>query len=288
MRAMKVLLTGGTGFVGASVLQALLTAGHEVTAVVRSEESAKIVNDAGATPALGDASDSLWLAEQLNTVDAAIHAAAPDDDTAAAMDDAVIGAAIVGFARTEKPFIYTTGVWIYGAGEITEDSAFDPPELTTWRVERQERLLAGGIDAMIICPGIVYGYGKGIPGVISDAPRTEDGALTLVGSGEQHWVTIHVDDLADLYVAALERGTVGEVYFGASGVNPTVRELGEAVVGPSGSVVPEAIEATRARLGAKFADALLIDQQATGQKARIALGWEPSRPTLVEEFRSRA
>jgi hypothetical protein len=50
-------------------------------------------------------------------------------------------------------------------------------------------------------------------------------------------------------------------------------------------VAPETADASRERLGALFADALLLDQQAGAAKAR-ALGWNPAAPTLVEELRS--
>jgi nucleoside-diphosphate-sugar epimerase len=283
---MRVLLTGGTGFVGASVLKQLISAGHLVTAVVRSDASGDAVRAEGATPVVGRITDREWFTAQLREADAAIHTAVPGDESPADFDDAVIDAALAAFAGTVKPFVYTTGIWIYGAGDdLTESAAIDPPEITAWRESAQARLLGGGIDARIVSPGIVYGYGKGIPNVIAGAPRTDDGALVLVGSGEQHWTTIHTDDLAALYVAVIERGAAGEVYFGVSGVNPSVREIGQAVVGADGSVVADEADATRERLGAGFADALFIDQQATGAKAR-SLGWAPSRPTLVEELSS--
>jgi nucleoside-diphosphate-sugar epimerase len=286
---MQILLTGGTGFVGSAVLSRLLASGHTVTAIVRSEESAEAVSRTGVSTVIGDLTDSGWLAGQLRGVDGAIHTAAPDDGSAATMDDAVIEAALAAFAGTTKPFVYTTGVWVYGPGsDVSETDPFAAPEITSWRQARQERLLGGGIAASVVSPGIVYGFGRGIPGVIVDAPRTADGAVTLVGSGDQHWSTVHVDDLADLYLAVLERGTPGEVYIGASGTNPTVREIGQAVAGQGGTVAPDGLEATRARLGAAFADALLLDQQASGAKAKTALGWNPVRPTLVEELRAPA
>jgi nucleoside-diphosphate-sugar epimerase len=110
------------------------------------------------------------------------------------------------------------------------------------------------------------------------AGGVEEGRLTLIGSGEQHWTTVHVDDLADLYVRVLTQAPGGKAYIAASGDNPTVRELGEAI---ADTVVPESDEATVARLGG-FGEALLLDQQASGQRARSELGWQPSRPTLVE------
>lgn len=108
-----------------------------------------------------------------------------------------------------------------------------------------------------------------------------------MGDGSQHWTTVHVDDLAELYVLALDAAAADEYYLGVSGHNPTVLELGEAAArGRSWPVVPETTESARGRLGEAFADALLLDQQAGGAHAREALGWSPSRSSLVEEFES--
>ena len=91
---------------------------------------------------------------------------------------------------------------------------------------------------------------------------------------------MHVDDLADLYVRTLEKAPGGRAYVGVSGQNPTVRELGEAV---AGAVIPENSEATLERLGG-FGEALLLDQQASGERAKQDLGWLPTRPSLVDEL----
>ena len=70
----------------------------------------------------------------------------------------------------------------------------------------------------------------------------------------------------------------------ASGDNPTVRELAEAAAGDAG-VLPETDDESRARLGAAFADALLLDQASSGAKAH-SLGWTPAATTLVQEFKT--
>jgi nucleoside-diphosphate-sugar epimerase len=278
----KVLLTGGSGYIGSAVLPVLRSRGHQVRAVVRGDAAAKAVTVAGAEALVGDLTDVAWLTGQLSDVDGAIHLAALGPDG----DDAVIAAVLAGFDGTGKPFVYTSGNWIWGDNpDITEDSEYRSIPLTAWRVERQHRLLDSGRKASVISPSIVYGHGKGIPaGMFSYGPRTEDGALRLIGSGTQHWSTVHVEDLADLYVDVLERAPGGELYIAASGVNPTVREMAEAVAGPAGAVAPESADETRARLGDLFADALLLDQQAQGTRAKQRFGWNPSRPTVLEEL----
>jgi nucleoside-diphosphate-sugar epimerase len=160
--------------------------------------------------------------------------------------------------------------------------------LTGWRLPIEERVRkATGIRTVLVQPGIVYGYGRGLPNLVVNAPRDADGALQLMGDGDQHWATVHVDDLAALYVLAYENAAAGSVYAGASGQNPTVREMGEAAAKAASiasGVVPETVAATRARLGDAFADALILNQKATGSRAKIDLGWEPNGPSLVEEL----
>lgn len=139
-----------------------------------------------------------------------------------------------------------------------------------------------GVRSVLIAPGIVYavtdGHVAGIAGMVVAGPRDDDGALQLPGSGGQHWITVHADDLGRLYARALTDAPAGAYYLGASGENPTVRQIGEAT---GSRVVGVSAEDTGARLGMLGA-ALLLDQQATGDKARQELGWAPAQPTLLQ------
>ncbi|MDO9454493.1 NAD(P)H-binding protein [Nocardioides sp.] len=283
---MDILLTGATGYVGNAVLKRLLAAGHEVTAVVRNEDKAAEVEAVGVTPVVGDLFDPAWLATQLETVQGAIHTAAGSDDQDPALNDSVIDAVVTAFGGTPKPFVHTGGVWTYGDNpDIADDDPQQPPAITSWRPAGEERLLASDVRASVLRPGIVYGHGQGIPAMLAGGPRDESGALTLIGTGDQHWATIHVDELADLYLVVLEKAPGGQAYAGANGTNPTVRELGEAVVGPDGAVVDGSTDEAGERFGPAFAEALLLDQQSAGTAAR-ALGWEPSAPSLVDLLRA--
>jgi len=145
-----------------------------------------------------------------------------------------------------------------------------------------------GIRSVLIAPGIVHGRGLGLPNLVKDGPRTDDGALVLPGSGEQHWTTVHADDLARLYVAALTGAAPGSYYLGVSGQNPTVREIGEAALRGAGQeprTVPSTDAETEDRLG-PLAGAFDLDQQATGARARAELGWKPTGPSLLEDLSS--
>ncbi|KQR54667.1 epimerase [Leifsonia sp. Leaf336] len=283
---MSILLTGATGYIGSSVLPRLLDEGHAVTALVRDEAKAQLVRDAGASAVVGDATDSALVSRLARESDGVIHlASAPD------VDPVFVAAVLEGLAGSGKPFVHTGGVWTYGSNpDITEDSPAAPPAITAWRGANEAVVLgAEGVRGSVVVPSIVYGHGKGLARVIVDAPRGSGvaPALQLIGDGTQHWATVHVDDVAALYVLALENGEAGEVYIAAGGANPTVRELGELAARAAevaGGVAPASVEETEERLGAGLAEALLLDQQARGTKARIDLGWEPNGPTLADEI----
>jgi nucleoside-diphosphate-sugar epimerase len=287
---MDVFLTGGTGLVGSAVLRALLEDGHIVHALARSDSSAATLADAGAT-VVRDVEDPAVLAGAARTSDGVVHTAAAADGRDAARDAALLDAVLPVLAGTGKTYVHTSGVWVHGSGVIDEETPFAPPPLTTWRLPLHARVRAAaadGVRSVVIAPGIVHGRGLGLPTLIKDGPRTEDGALVLPGSGEQHWTTVHTDDLARLYVAALTGAPAGSYYLGVSGQNPTVREIGEAASRGAG-LEPTTVPATDADTEARFgllAGAFGLDQQASGERARAELGWKPTGPSLLEDLSS--
>jgi nucleoside-diphosphate-sugar epimerase len=288
---MDVFLTGGTGLVGFALLSALLADGHTVHALARSDSSAGALEAAGATVVRGSVEDAGLLAEAARTADGFVHTAATADGKDADRDAALLDAVLPALAGSNKPYVHTSGVWVHGAGTIDEDTPFAPPALTAWRLPLDARVRAAaddGVRSVVIAPGIVYGRGLGLPNVVKDGPRTDDGALVLPGSGEQTWTTVHTEDLARLYVAALTEAAPGAYYLGVNGQNPTVAEIGAAASRGAGldeRTVPATEAETEARLGV-LAGALDISQQATGARARAELGWAPTGPSLLEDLSS--
>ena len=287
---MKVVLTGATGFVGSHVLADLYKHGHEVTALVRDDAQAEAVAARGATSVVVDLYDRPTVARLLGNADGAIHTASPGAATSANLDSAVVDAVIDAFGGTGKPYLQISGLWIYGANpSITEASPFNAPAMVAWKEPIERRVLdATGMRGVVIVSSVAYGDGGGgIPGLLLGSPRDGAGNLIMLGTGQQHWSTVHVADLADFFRRVLEEDAARGRYVVGNGVNPTVIELTEAAavaVGAPGAV-PGSDDEARARLGDYFAEVLLLDQRADAAKARADLGWRPSRLTLADEFR---
>jgi|SRR4051812_1061436 len=288
---MKVALTGATGFIGSHLLAELQDHGHEVVALVRNDSQTDAVTARGASPIVVDLHDRPAVVSVLRSADAAIHTASPGDATSADLDAAVADAAIDAFGASGKPYIQISGLWVYGDNSsISEESPLNPPALVSWREPIERRVLAAnGMRGVVIVSGVAYGDGGGgVPGMLLGSPRDDAGNLIMVGSGQQHWPTVHAADLADLFRRVLEDDTARGYYVVGDGRNPTVAELTEAAavaVGAPGAV-PGSDDEARARLGDYFAEALLLDQGTDAAKARTELGWQPTRPGLVDEFRN--
>ncbi len=287
---MQVTLTGSTGFIGSHIMTDLQTHGHRVTALVRDDAEADRVAAAGATPAVIDLYDRTGVASMFRIADAAIHTASPGDATSANLDSAVVDAATDAFAGTGKPYLHISGGWVYGDNlDITEESPINAPAMVAWKEPIERRVLdAQGMRGVVILSGTAYGDGGGaIPGVMLSSPRDDDGNLIMLGTGQQHWSTVHVADIADCFRRALENESARGRYVIGNGLTSTVSELTEAaaVAADAPGAVPGSDEEARARLG-PLADVLLLDQGTEAAKARAELGWRPSHPGLVDEFRN--
>ena len=287
---MKVALTGPNGFIGSHILTELQRHGHEVTALVRDDAQAETVAALGATPAIVDLYDRPAVTSMFASSDGAIHTASPGDATSANLDSAVVDAATDAFAGTGKPYLQISGDWIYGNNpDITEESPVNAPAMVAWKEPIERRVLdAAGMRGVVIVSSVAYGDGGGgLPGLLLSSPRDDSGNLIMLGTGQQHWPTVHAADLADFFRRALEdESAIGRYIVGNESAS-TVAELTEAAAvaaGAPGAVAGSDDEA-RSRVGDAFAEVLLLDQGTDTSKARAELGWQPTHPVLADEFR---
>jgi nucleoside-diphosphate-sugar epimerase len=202
---MKVFITGGTGYIGQATITALRAHGHDVVALARSHPAAQRLELLGAEAVAGDLADTDTLRNTAEHADAAIHLAQDYTTSAAAAD---LGAATaIQHGLGSRPYVHTGGAWVYGntIGVVDETAPQSPPPITSWRPDNEKRVLARAADGghpVLVIPGTVYGHGGGlITAFLANPARTA--AAHYIGAGDNYWTVVHVDDLAELYVAAL-------------------------------------------------------------------------------------
>jgi nucleoside-diphosphate-sugar epimerase len=285
---MDVFLIGATGYVGSTVGEHLSQAGHAVVGAARSDLAAQRLKEAGHRPVRADVAEPASLVEPARQADAVLWAGTTNDG---ATDAAAVSAVLDALAGSAKPFLYISGVWDNGGSKgapIDESSPRHPIAMTAWRPAVEDRVVgAPGVRGIAIRAGSVHGRGGGFPAMLVRAAR-ETGAAWYVGEGDNHWPMVHVDDLAALFVLALENAQAGSVFIAAEGEAPTTREIAYAAsvaAGAGGATRSWPESEARAALG-PFVDALLLDQEATSAKARELLGWRTTKPQVLDDLKS--
>jgi len=297
---MQILITGATGQVGSAVLDALLRAGHQVTALVRTPQKAEAIALRGARPVIGDLVTPETYVGLASEVDAIVHTAF-DSRVGETLDrtaiDVLVGAA-TRRAGSGLPasLIYTSGTWVIGDAlePANEDVALAPPDLVAWRPAHERMVLAAAttnLRTMVVRPGIVYG---GARGLIADLLKeASNGIVRVVGRGKNHWPCVYDRDLADLYVRLLVSPDASGVYHANDEADERVEDIVEAIVGHArikADIRHMPLPEARAKLG-PLAEALALDQRIRSDRAR-SLGWMPTLHSvagnvarLLEEFR---
>jgi nucleoside-diphosphate-sugar epimerase len=278
---MQVFITGGSGYIGRSTIQALIRHGIGVTALARSVHSARTVSELGATPVAGALTDTDVLREAASRVDGVIHLGVDYAEGTADVDRAAAEAMQDGAGS--RPYVHTGGVWVYGDtdGVVDENAPLDPPRITAWRPENERRVLAraaAGEHPVVVMPGLVYGRSAGLVQSFFVEPGRAAGAVPCVGDGANHWALVHVDDIAELYVLALN-APAGSGYAGVGGQNLPLADITRALshaAGCPGRVDSLTLDEAVRRMG-PIAEAFALDQQLTGARAHRELGWTPTR-----------
>ncbi|SHF33682.1 NAD-dependent epimerase/dehydratase family protein [Chryseobacterium sp. OV279] len=291
----RIFITGITGYIGGTVARKLLDKNYSVSGLVRNEDSAEKLKQLGIEPIIGNIHDEAVLEAAISQADAIIHTADSADDAYAA--DSIINT----LEGTGKTFIFTSGSAIFGGKENGEKSDFVYTEDIPLhpRLEMASRVLINNyvlqsakkdIRSIVIVPTMVYGEGLGLkkdsiqlPALISFSK--EKGFGTYFGKGENIWSNLHIEDLADLYVLALEKAKSGALYYAENG-SSTIRNLAENIsrqynLQPAQSLsIQEAVN-TFGPAGGYFGFA--SNSLCNADKARTELGWKPQYQS-IEQF----
>jgi nucleoside-diphosphate-sugar epimerase len=289
---MKVFVTGAAGFIGGSIAAGLVRAGHQVTGLVRDAAQLNNLAGIGVEGVVGKLDDSALLIAQARAADAVINAASSDHRGA-------VEALIEGLAGSGKVFLHTSGSSIVGdasGGEGTDQVYFEDrlPEPTADKAQRvaiDQLVLASaarGVRSAVLCNTLIYGHGAlprdsvQLPRLLKQARRS--GVVRHVGRGLNTWSTVHIDDVVDLYLLALEKTPAGTFYFVESG-EAAFRDMSAAIATALGLGQPQdwPLEEAVKEWGYEMASyGLGSNSRVRGTRARSLLGWEPHRPSVLD------
>ncbi|MGK9123961.1 SDR family oxidoreductase [Olivibacter sp. SA151] len=287
---MNIFVTGASGFIGSAVVKELIRAGHQVIGLARSEASAKIIRDAGASALLGTLEDLEILKQGASQVDGIIHTAFIHDFTqyqkAGEVDKTAIQTMGNVLAGTNKPLVVTSGMLGLTPinGFITEESPVGnsprPSEATALA------LAEAGVHASVVrLPPSVHDKGdKGfIPFIIAQARK--NGVSAYPEEGKNHWSAVHRLDAAKAYRLAVEKAAKGAVYNVVGDQSIEIKTIatliGKQLQLPVQSVSGEATVTHFDWMG-RF---ITFEGAAIGSKTQEQLDWKPTHIGLLEDMR---
>jgi nucleoside-diphosphate-sugar epimerase len=291
---MRLFLTGATGYVGSVLLARLLAEGHVVEALVRAAPGRVLPTHPRLSWLQADLRDGARVAEAARRADGTIHTAAEHVGAQREADDAATDALIEGLHGSGKPLISTSSTVVYGdTGLSPRDEAGEiaaPHPFRVWRIANDDRVAArgNGIRGCVIRPPNIFGAGGG-PIAMRIAAATKAGFAQYVGEGETLWSTVHVFDLADLFLAVLSDERAHGIYNSASDEVLSRRELAEGIaltLGPCATAHAITLEEGRVIWGF-LADLGMINQVISAARAREELGWIPRQRTLMSYLRGK-
>lgn len=286
---MRVFVTGASGGIGSAVVKELLTAGHHVIGLARSEASAATVSGLGAEPLRGDIADLDVLQKAAVDTDGVVYLAFSHDFSAvgdAVGDEAraigALGDALVG---SGKPLVLANGTPAAAGRPSTEDDPFAVEGPVAGRSRTGQAVVdlaeRGVRSAVVRLPRSVHDAGGryGFSSLLIQAAR-HSGVSAYVGDGTQRWPAVHRDDAASLFRLALEQAPPGSVLHAVGDEGDPMRAIAEVIGRRLGVPVESAAAENFGPLGAMFA----VDQPSSSALTRQRFGWNPTGPSLLEDL----
>jgi nucleoside-diphosphate-sugar epimerase len=291
---MQVFVTGATGFVGSFVVRELISTGHEVVGLSRSDAGAQELARVGAKVFRGDVNDLDGLRSIAEAADGIVHTAFnhdPSDLKQHSENDrkviATLGAAVAG---TGRPLIITSGTGLVQskAGQPVMETDSHPTSAVIPRAASEE-----AADALV---------GKGGNVMVMRLPQVHDtrrqgrirwhiqiakeqGRVAYVGEGRNRVPAVHVSDVARLFRLALKRGEAGARYHAVAEEGVPLREISEVIGAGLGLPVESITPEQAPGYYGWMAPLATLDLPASGVLTQQQLGWVPTGPGLLTDLR---
>ncbi|MGD6741615.1 SDR family oxidoreductase [Streptomyces sp. BH106] len=302
---MRVFVAGGTGHSGSHIIPELISAGHEVTGLARSDASARTLSALGAKVRRGDLEDLDGLKEAAAASDGVIHVAHRQDllptggmDAVAAAELPIMLAYGEALAGTGKPLV--TAGSIGSPGNLGRPATEEDPALPSGEehrgtlrvrnvVERAVIDLAGqGVRSSVVrIANIAHGTSD-VAGFLPTliALAKEKGFAGYPGDGANVWNAVHIRDTAVLFRLALENGPAGSYWHAVEDEGTPFRDIAEALadrLGLPAVSIPNDALMTPGHFGF-LTNIATQSYPASNALTRRTLGWEPAQPRLLADL----
>jgi len=289
---MRILVTGASGWIGSASVKELVSAGHHVLGLARSDESAAKIAELGAQAVRGSLDDLASLRSAAALAEGVVHLGYNHDFSqmaaAARTDRAAIDAFADALQGTGGPLLIASGTLGLAPGRVgTEedmpDAAVHPRVANAaYTLDLAKR----GIRSMVVrFAPTVHGSGgdHGFVAVLARVAR-EKGVSGYIEDGRNRWPAVNRIDAAKLLRLAIDRATPGSVLHAVAEEGIPTHDIAKAL-GQFMDVPVQSIPAHRAQshfdwLGMFFA----ADAPASSVRTRALLGWEPTHSTLLEDI----
>ncbi|KAJ5163587.1 uncharacterized protein N7500_005417 [Penicillium coprophilum] len=303
---MHVFVTGATGFVGRAVVDELLTAGHTVTGLARSDEAAASLIAKGVKVLRGSFRDAEIIKQGASEADGVINLAFDHDfskyiqnclDEKATIE--TLGSVLIG---TNKPLITTSGTFGLSKGSepSTEDEIIDYEQSMSIRSRNEKvvsRLAEQDVRACVIrLPPTVHGEEDHAFIDRLVALAHSQGNAIYLDEGLNRWPAVHRHDAARLYRLALEKGVAGSKYRAVGEEGVRLKDIAEAIGQNLGlPAVSKSLEEmgkldgftpTAGTLDGFISMVMGLDNPVSSKKTQELLGWEPVGPKLLDDIKA--
>jgi nucleoside-diphosphate-sugar epimerase len=292
---MRVFLTGATGFIGSAIVGELLTAGHQVIGLARSDAAADTLARRGVGAHRGELSDTDSLAGGARACDGVIHTAYDHDwstprEAASETDRRAVEALAGALEGSGKPFVVASGTLmlaLLAPGRIaTEADAHATAAIPRAASELAVQAAAGrGVRASVVrLSPTVHGAGDHgfVPTLIDIARRT--GISAFVGDGANRWPAVHRLDAARLFRLALEKAVPGARLHGVAEEGVPMRAIAQTIGTALGLPVKSLGENEAQAHFDWLAPFVATDNPTSSALTRSALGWRPQEPELLTDM----
>ena len=271
---MRVLVTGGTGYLGSAIVRALARRGHTPVALARRASASGLACET----IDADVRDAGSIFAAVRGVDAVCHAAALvslwrarredfDEINVRGLERVIEACRAHGSAR----LVYTSSfLALPPAGATVPLQANDYQRTKVRALEIVRSEVSRGARIVTLVPGVIYGPGPATEGNLIGRLLRDQLAGRLPGmvGSARLWSYAWLDDVAEAHVTALERGAPGAEYI-LGGENATQVRVFEIVRDLTGRPLPRRIPASVARLAGAVEE---LRARVTGNPPRITRG----------------